>query len=178
MNFFDLSYLQQGSEKQKKAFQCLTELHLPNQLARFNACLCGTIPLDLIIDSSDLDIIAEVNDFNAFRRALNKFRHLKGFKLKEKQINGKKVLKVNFFHKAFEVEVFGQPVPVIKQNAYLHMVIENHLLEKNGRYFREQVMQLKQLGYKTEPAFCRALHLPAENPYLALIEYAKEQQII
>ena len=50
------------------------------------------------------------------------------------------------------------------------MIIEYDLLNKYGETFRQQIIQLKRKGYKTEPAFCKALGIEG-NPYLELLKY-------
>lgn len=69
----------------------------------------------------------------------------------------------------FEVEIFGQTTPTRSQFAYRHMIIEYNLLNKYGEAFRQQIIELKQEGYKTEPAFAIALDLTG-NPYLELLK--------
>ncbi|WP_276310222.1 DUF4269 domain-containing protein [Bacillus salacetis] len=53
----------------------------------------------------------------------------------------------------FDFELFGQMVPVRKQNAWLHMIIE-HEIQQRYPNLKEEVMDLKNDGLKTEPAFC------------------------
>ena len=50
------------------------------------------------------------------------------------------------------------------------MLIEHRLLQERGEAFRRAIITLKQRGYKTEPAFAKALGLKGD-PYLALLPY-------
>ena len=45
------------------------------------------------------------------------------------------------------------------------------LLQRHGAAFRQKIFQLKQSGFKTEPAFAQALNLDGD-PYLALLDPA------
>lgn len=85
-------------------------------------------------------------------------------------INNQETALANFWCEGFEVEVFGQNLPVKEQMGYLHMVTEYKILEHYGNDFRQQIIALKNAGYKTEPAFAELLGLEG-NPYMALLEY-------
>ena len=41
---------------------------------------------------------------------------------------------------------------------------------KKGEEFRQQVVNLKKQGYKTEPAFAKLLGLNSENPFDELLK--------
>jgi len=62
INFLDISYLQLGNERQKKAYQVLTDNEIIEKLAPYHPILVGTIPINIDIENSDLDIIFEVSD--------------------------------------------------------------------------------------------------------------------
>lgn len=68
----------------------------------------------------------------------------------------------------FSIELFGQNIPTRQQPGYRHMLVEYRLLQDYGEDFRQQIIQLKQQGIKTEPAFAQVLGLPG-NPYEALL---------
>ncbi|MFA1819779.1 DUF4269 domain-containing protein [Virgibacillus oceani] len=172
-----INYFKTENEKQKRAYKVIQSLHLMNDLKEFTPILCGTIPLGIDVDSSDLDIIMEVNDFPRFEQKIRKL-HSKhdNFKIKHTNIRGQKVIKANFFDRGFEFELFGQSQPVFEQHAYLHMIIEQSLLEKIP-YLKEKVIKLKKRGYKTEPAFCEVLGISGD-PYDNLIIYGKNNGMI
>ncbi len=148
------------------------------ELSLYTPVLCGTLPIEIDIDGSDLDIIMEVHDFTSFKKQVeNKYGHFETFRIKEVTIRNIPVIKANFTYENFEFELFGQPQAVIEQNAYLHMIIEDQIL-KNLPTLRKQVIRLKQQGWKTEPAFCKLLGLNESDPYLSLIEYGKAKSLI
>ncbi len=71
INFLNISYLQSGNEKQKKAYQVLTDNKVLEKLAPYQPIVVGTIPINIDIENSDLDIICEVYDYNEFADRLN-----------------------------------------------------------------------------------------------------------
>lgn len=166
-----------GNEKKRLAYEAIEELGLMKDLSEYNPILCGTLPIDLALSNSDLDIILEVYDLRLFEKQVcHLYSTYEGFTLKRTRIRDKPVIKANFLYKGFEFELFGQPQPSHKQYAYLHMVIEDYLM-KQIPSLRERVILLKQQGCKTEPAFCKILGLEGD-PYEALIVYGESQGII
>ncbi|GGE61620.1 uncharacterized protein DUF4269 [Pedobacter psychrotolerans] len=167
INFFNLSYLKLGNPKQQTAYQVLTRNSVLEKLAEFTPILVGTIPINIDIESSDLDIICYVQDKEKFKYSLlNYFHHEKGFTISENQTFD--AVKANFCIEDFEIEIFGQNIPTTEQNAYRHMVIEHQLLLENGEDFRLKIIDLKMQGYKTEPAFAKLLGLTG-NAYEVLL---------
>jgi hypothetical protein len=75
-----------------------------------------------------------------------------------------------------DFELIGQSQPVHKQNAYLHMIIEDKLMEIHPD-FKEKVINLKKQGYKTEPEFCTLLNISGD-PYEGLIQFGIKEGII
>lgn len=168
INFLNISYLQFGNEKQKKAYQVLTAHHIFEKLVAFTPILAGTIPINIDIESSDLDIICYIQDKKVFITILTTlFQGEKGFKITENP--SFQSIKANFFLDAFEFEIFGQATPTVHQNAYRHMLIEYRILLEKGETFRQEIINLKNQGIKTEPAFAALLGLNG-NPYDALLK--------
>jgi Domain of unknown function (DUF4269) len=175
--FHSIEYLKTGNPKQKLAYDALTQLNIMNDLFEFTPVLCGTIPIGIDIEGSDLDIITEVSDFLAFAKIIkNKYGTQNQFKLAQSIVRNCPVVTVNFIFKGFEIEIFGQALPVFKQNAYLHMIIENFIMEKFS-WFKQEIIKLKKQGYKTEPAFCKILGLDGD-PYEALLQYGRKIRLI
>lgn len=77
----------------------------------------------------------------------------------------------SFNYGEFTVEIFGQPRPVVKQNAYHHMIVEARLLAIGGEQARREIRRLKASGLKTEPAFARYFDLEGD-PYEVLLQLA------
>ncbi len=59
LNFKDITYLKEGTIRQKEAYKVLLELNIFELLKNFKPILLGTIPINIDIESSDLDIICQ-----------------------------------------------------------------------------------------------------------------------
>lgn len=167
MKFDTIDYLKTGNTRQQRAYDVLTNHRILTQLAQFSPVLVGTIPINIDIESSDLDVICQWFDKNEFIAALHTaFGHHPTFKLWENPTH--QAVVAQFEVGSFAIEIFGQNIPTFQQNAYRHMLVEDKLLAKYGEEFRQQIISLKRQGYKTEPAFGIALGLEGD-PYLALL---------
>lgn len=178
MHRFDtLSYLKDGNERQRKVYTVLSESIFP-YLEKSSPVLAGTIPLEIDVEGSDLDVLCYVTEPNEFSSILTEhFSLLNGFTLCQTEINSVPTIIANFFCRGFEIEIFGQNVPVQEQNGYRHMIIEDAVLKQENEAFRDKIITLKEQGIKTEPAFALLLGLEG-NAYDALLEYGKRLNII
>jgi len=171
INFKDCSYLQKGNLKQQAAFTVLTRHHVLENLAEFDPILVGTIPINIDIENSDLDIICYWKNKSDF---IEKVKQLFGkenhFSIREDLINNQESVIANFFIDNFEIEIFGQNTPTELQNAYRHMLIEHQILSSKDENFRLEIIKLKEKGIKTEPAFGLLLGLKG-NVYEELLDY-------
>nr|WP_279391606.1 DUF4269 domain-containing protein [Paenibacillus polymyxa] len=149
----------------------MNDLGILNDLARYNPVLCGTIPISIDVEGSNLDIIMEVHEFESFKHQVGSLysKHNK-FVLKEKRIRNTPTIKANFEFGGFEFELFGQPRTVEQQNAYLHMMVEHHLLTSYPRILKEE-------GVKTEPAFAQVFGLEGD-PYDELLILGRKLGVI
>lgn len=171
IDFQDISYLKNGNERQKSAYQTLIKYQILEKLSAFNPLLAGTIPIDIDIPESDLDIICYWQNVTDFIALLEKsFATEQNFNLRKEIINGEQTIVANFRIDDFQVEIFGQNIPSKEQNAFKHMLIEHQILQEKGDGFRQKIIELKRQGLKTEPAFAQLLAL-AGNPYEALLNY-------
>lgn len=171
MNFLNIHYLKHGNQRQGAAYQTLTNHQIMEKLEAYNPILTGTIPINIDIESSDLDVICYWEDKGNFIETLTKlFTTEKDFHLRECLIENQETIICNFTIDTFEIEVFGQNIPSENQNAYRHMLIEHQILQNEGEDFRLKIIELKKNGYKTEPAFTKLLGLEG-NPYHALLAY-------
>lgn len=166
-----------GNKKQQEAYAAIRQLGILKQLKSYTPVLCGTLPIGIDITGSDLDIIMEVHDFALFEEKVKTlYSNQKNFKIERLTIRGREVVKANFIFDDFEFELFGQAKPVHKQYAYLHMIIEHHLMKKDPS-LKGKVIKLKKQGYKTEPAFCKILNITGD-PYLGLIQFGVKEEIV
>lgn len=175
--FTSTSYLQFGNEVQRHVFLAIHELNILNDFRNYTPILCGTIPIAIDVKDSDLDIIMEVHDFRRYEDEVAKsYGHLEGFCLSETSMNSIPSVIANFRYKDFDFELFAQPISVEKQHAYQHMIIEHHLLLTHP-HLREKIIQLKEKGLKTEPAFAKVFNLKG-NPYEALLIFGHKLGVI
>ncbi|WP_246943606.1 DUF4269 domain-containing protein [Bacillus pinisoli] len=175
--FDHIDYLQFGNSKQKSAYNAIRSLGIIDHLSEYHPILCGTLPIEIDIDGSDLDLIFEVYQFSGFEEKVKTlYGDMENFMIKRTLIREVPVVKANFIFEGFEFELFGQPKPVKEQYAYLHMIIEYSLL-KQFPHLKAEVMNLKKQGFKTEPAFCMLLGLEGD-PYEQLLDYGTQLGII
>lgn len=149
------------------SYTLLKKYNIIKSLSVYTPILAGTIPININIEGSDLDIICQYQDKVDFTKDIySLFSGFEGFNIYE---NPKlDAVVASFFTDGFTIEIFGQNIPTQQQNAYLHMVAEYKLLKIHGEAFRQKIIDLKKQGYKTEPAFAHVLGLTG-NPYEALL---------
>ena len=163
MNWRNTAYLKNGTPRQRAAWRVLQELQIFERLAAHTPILTGTIPLDIDIPGSDLDVICQVEDLIAFERLLTRnFAAEAGFTLRRQEVNNLPVVVCKFEAGGFPVEIFAQPRPVEQQNAYRHLLVEARLLGLAGEAAKRDIRQLKRAGLKTEPAFGEYFALPGD----------------
>jgi hypothetical protein len=174
-NWHDPIYLLAGTARQRQAFATLQALGVATVLCGFDPVLAGTVPLDVDLPASDLDIICEVPPARQpeFARQLRAhYGQLPGFWLGLAQMAEPPATVARFEYAGTLIEVFGQALPTRQQNAYRHLAVEHAVLTLGGEPWRQAVRALKQQGLKTEPAFATLLRLPGD-PYAALLALAE-----
>lgn len=174
IDFTNIAYLKSGNETQKKVYQLLSKYRIFEKLKAYSPILAGTIPIEIDIEGSDVDIICEVDlrfeedflDDVAFARFIP---HDMEVKVDYPIVNDETCIVLNFILEEFPIEIFGQNRPTIEQNAYRHMITEYRILQEKGVDFKKEIIALKKQGIKTEPAF--GLLLGLENPYEDLLKF-------
>jgi hypothetical protein len=171
MNFDNIEYLQHGNNRQRQAYSILTSNQILSKLKRFDPILVGTIPINIDIENSDLDIICCFADKQEFQKSItDNFSNERSFTIKEQPSLDTLAIVANFVVDNFEIEIFGQSTPTKQQFAYRHLIVEHNLLNKHGEKFRQQIIELRLQGHKTEPAFALALGLTGD-PYIELLKF-------
>lgn len=171
IDFTNIEYLNTGNEIQKKAYALINKSNIFAILSEFSPILVGTIPINISIESSDLDIICYWSNKEKFRQTIEKhFSAYQDFSIKETVKQEKPTIVCCFKIDDFPIEIFGQNIPTHQQNGYKHMIAEYLILEEKGEAFRKQIVELKKQGIKTEPAFAQLLGI-TDNAYQAIIEY-------
>ena len=171
IDFAKISYLRSGTKRQKEAYIELIELGLLDDLASYSPILVGTIPIDIDVPDSDLDIICQVSDHRRFKEdVLRLYGQQSSFSIATRSFQKKPVTITKFKGRNFPIELFAQDTPTRQQYGYLHMMIEHRLLKKYGESMKLAVRQLKQVsGLSTEEAFASILGLKGD-PYEALLQ--------
>jgi len=174
MDFKDISYLKNGNNRQREAYNDLTTANVFGLLHPFDPILTGTIPIAIDIAASDLDIVCSYKDPKQFIDHLEKsFGQFKDFHIQS--IESSDTVHCTFRLNNFPIEIFAQQKPSEEQPAYLHMLKEYEILEARNASFRDEIIRLKNSGMKTEPAFAKLLGLGG-NPYKALLDYKELKQ--
>lgn len=173
IDFKNYNYLKEGNTRQRKAYEVLEKLDIFNTLKEFDPILVGTIPINIDIGSSDLDIICEVYSFEEFQEIIdiNYSKHNK-FHTNSYITNNEKILTIGFYIDDMEIEIYAQSLETCKQNGYRHMIVEDRILKLGGERTRDEIINLKKEGLKTEPAFARCLGIEG-NPYDELLKLEK-----
>ncbi len=174
IDFMTIDYLKTGNNKQRRAYEVLTQYRIFEKLSDYSPLLAGTVPIEIDIEGSDLDIICQVDlKFKEmFLDRLKLSEIIPGnaeYNIDYPVISGEKCIVINFMLEEFPVEIFGQNKPADQQNAYRHMIAEYKILQEKGEYFKQKIIELKTKGIKTEPAF--GLLLDLKNPYEDLLKY-------
>ncbi len=175
MNFDNIEYLQHGNNRQRHAYAVLTNSQILSKLKQFDPILVGTIPINIDIENSDLDIICSIANKQEFQKSItDNFSNEEKFSIRELPNLNTFAIVANFFLDGFEIEIFGQTIPTRQQFAYRHMIVEHNLLNKYGEAFRQQIIELKRQGHKTESAFALAFGLKG-NPYTEILKFESDR---
>ena len=165
-----IDYLMEGNPRQQDVYRVLRGLGVMEVLEPYQPVLVGTVPLDVDIPGSDLDVVCHVEQEKreAFEALLKgTFGSCGDFEYAAREVDGLLRQVGRFRYEGWAVEIFGHPLPVEEQNGYRHMVVEHRLLELLGDRGREAIRSLKLQGFKTEPAFAQLLLLEGD-PYKEL----------
>lgn len=118
IDFTTINYLKTGNQKQKRAYEILTQYRIFEKLKDFSPLLAGTIPIEIDTEESDLDIICEV-DLRFEEDFLDELMFSKlipfdgDVKVSYPILNGEKGITLNFILEDFSIEIFGQNKPTL-----------------------------------------------------------------
>ncbi|RUT35762.1 DUF4269 domain-containing protein [Paenibacillus zeisoli] len=136
----------------------------------FDPLLVGTVPIEIDLPTSDLDIICHFQDAMIFRDFLiQEYSKYKDFSVKSTVVDSIERVVCYFTYGKWMVEIFGQPKSTFQQNGYKHMIIEYRILSLLGIKAKKRIIELKSRGIKTEPAFGHLLKIQGD-PYKVLLE--------
>jgi len=170
IDFTDPAYLANGNPRQQSAFRILQELKIFELFESCQPLLAGTTPIGIDLEESDLDVILEVHDREAFyAQTRHHFGEMPEFRQKPLDAIPEERVVVTFRYAGREVQLYGEPRPPVEQHAWRHMIQEWRVLSSAGHYLREQVIELKRSGMNTEEAFCHLLWLDGD-PFRRMLE--------
>lgn len=150
-------------EENKKVFGALEESKVLKIFKKFTPFVAGTFPLGIYTAHSDIDVLMNAGDLNELNDMLKaEYGNLDGFRSEHSIVDGLKTLIVNFNLNKVPFEVFAQNRAVTKQKAYLHFQVEERLLKIGGDQFKKSIIEKRQNGLKTEPAFATALGIKGD----------------
>lgn len=159
-------------EKNQKLFAALYSSGVLQDFKIFDPLVTGTFPLDIAVINSDVDIIMSSDNLEELGGKLRQcYSDRPGFKM---ELN-KDFIVAEFSHAGFTFEFFAEKTASALQKANLHFLIEERLLKIGSENFRNEILQLKQTGLKTEPAFAKLLNLSGD-PYQALLDIRKKSE--
>ncbi|TGN09833.1 DUF4269 domain-containing protein [Leptospira ilyithenensis] len=171
--FFTPDYLETGNEKQRSLHSDLSNHKIISKLSGFYPLIAGTIPLGIDTENSDVDILTYHNNQNhLIKIAYAKFRHYFNFSYETKDFDGEPSVKVSFQTSLFSYEIFSQKIKPENQKGFLHMVAEKRFLDLADADFKNQIIEKKKQGMKTEPAFCEVLGQKGD-PYQILLDLGR-----
>lgn len=161
-------------EINEPAFSALKKSNVLKYLKAFSPLVAGTFPLNMNVVGSDIDILISTGDFALVKKILHeKFGDEPNFKYEEMTVHNEQTLVASFAFQGIDFEIFGQKIKSIKQQGYLHFLIEERLLKIGGSVFAEKVKEARKQGLKTEPAFAKVLKLSGD-PYEELLTMQKK----
>lgn len=147
----------------------LDQLRLLSFFGDFDPFVIGTPPLGIEHETSDIDIAFCSPDLNQFLdRSLQTFGSKPCFSSRTIKIRGENSAIVTFVSQGWQIELFCQTVPIAQQFGVRHFLIEERILALCPA-IRSSIVELKNGGLKTEPAFASILKLEGD-PYVSLLE--------
>lgn len=141
------------------------------RLKPFDPRVVGTLPLDLAVPGSDIDIVCHAFDPDAFAEIIwTHYRSAADFALYRWTSDTRPVI-ARFMWDGWPFELFGDHRPVDRQPGWIHFDVERRLLALDDGRLRRAVSRLRAGGLKTEPAFAAVLGISGD-PYRGLLELA------
>lgn len=123
------------------------------------------MPLGLRTADSDIDVLVQVADLDAFAAQMHAAHGAQeDFVMYRRAATdaGPEALVVRIETAAWPVEITAQSCPTVDQISYRHYAVLNRLLRLGGSDLREDVLARKEEGVSTEQAFADALGLEGD----------------
>jgi hypothetical protein len=147
----------------------LAECGVLEVLAPFDPRVAGTPPLGLDLPGSDIDVLCFAPDARIFSDIVwHAFSDAPAFIAKQ-WVDPPRAVVVSFEAAGWQIQLYGEAIPVERQRGWRHFAVERRLLAFGGHDLRAAVLTLRQRGMKTERAFAAVLGLRGD-PYVALLD--------
>jgi hypothetical protein len=170
-----LEHLRRGDAVQRAAARSIARTGVLKLLKPYAPLIVGTLPLDVHLPESDVDVICHVRAPKTFMSLLvQRFGDLPQFTLGRTTLQRKPAVVCGFRHRHTQFEIVGMPVPTHTQRAYVHLMAEADLLGASGAH--AAIRRLKRRGLKTEPAFARHFRLGGD-PYQAVAKLWRRRPV-
>lgn len=154
------------NRKIARANKAIEESGIPIKLNAYSPEVVSTIFVCLDTKESDIDIVCTYQEQDAFVDEFNSaYSSFTAYSLRLHR--GHVVGQFRCNH--FMFEVYASETPVYLQAGYRHYQVMKRLVKIGGNGFIDKVRQLKESGFKTEPAICRVMGISGE-PYVAVLE--------
>jgi len=146
----------------------IDQLNLLKLLSKYNPTPIGTPPLNIQINTSDIDIACTATNLTEFVSTVTSiYSNQSNFSSDFFQTRGKDAARCSFEFNNWEIELFCQTIPIEEQWGVRHFEVEKRLLILAPE-IKCRVVQLKRNGLKTEPAFADILGLIGD-PFEAVL---------
>jgi hypothetical protein len=173
IDFSEHGYLSEGNGRQRRVHRLIGELRIMERLAFYEPVVAGTIPIDIDVESSDVDILCRCEHPGRFEEDVRAhFSWTEQFEVRGPALGKNDRVVARFLYGDECFELFGQPIPVRRQHGFVHMVVEYRILRMTDARFRDAVRALKESGVSTEQAFARLMGIQAD-PYETLYSFGK-----
>ena len=70
-DWLNIDYLKRGNQRQQECFLVLTSLNVLGVLKKYSPILVGTIPIEIDVEDSDIDIICSCSSFDDIKSVVN-----------------------------------------------------------------------------------------------------------
>lgn len=156
----------------------LDSLGLRKALKPYRPRIVGSMPLGLRTADSDIDVLVEVADLDAFARQMQEAHGAQEDFVMYRRAGsdddgGAETLVVRIETAAWPVEITAQARPTVEQVPYRQYTVLNRLLRIGGAALREEILARKEEGETTAQAFAGALELEGD-PSAALLALEHE----
>lgn len=162
-------------EDRPKMAILVSELKLLEMFKDYQPFIAGTVPLAIDLSTADLDLLVTFADSGQFKSMCQQgFALLPEFEIVMGEVNDLPYCLCRFTYRGIPVEIFCSSLSTFKQNGYLHFNSEEKLLKYGLPNWTEEILLLKSMGLKTEPAFARLLQNDQIDPYQFILDLQKK----